>query len=627
MRRFFQDDMFLKRTEDGWYRFVRIPDERNTNGANQGRRRTTPRDARREEEAPRRESRREEAFEEAARPKEEAPKEAEGSREGHGRKQEEADPRLASSPSAASSTPPLRPKARRPMRIRQVGVLVPRELIGVSSNQNVGHEQSRPDHEHRSRRRYHHRRRLSAVPDSSAIRSKRADDPERDDRRESSPVSIGDLQRRLQNLATSGEDDRPAFLLKDSPSDSSDPESTLDKTCKRMEKDWLGSLATDGKFEPWEEGSVLDMLKDDGSRTTTGDANSSTKANAGSSVHGHGRHRSHHHVSRQSHGVEPPANRTTPNTPTNQHADDAPTSTPSQRRHHSETQSRRLRLPASTAPPSPFPVFDHATWDALCARDASLPLHGGCLTLERHGDDVDTDLWVGLADPFVLSVSSATLLAHLPRIFGGLLRRNSRFGLTPNEQHPDVPRYGVSVVLEGRRGSVALRELGDLRGLGADVADRTGRGWFRADFGALIRGVHGEEVEDVAGFRNAMKRMARYMDCGEAVARCLRGVEANQTAELRLAVEREPCEYLRFASKYNSRKTFKMAFDVVAEQAVRRDEPDCSNFLKGVPSAAREIVRRKARAFYKNIEEDALWQRAWDALGEDRVLPSGPARG
>ncbi|KAL1640033.1 hypothetical protein SLS58_007300 [Diplodia intermedia] len=610
--------MFLKRTEDGWYRFVRIPDERNRNGANQGRRRTMPPETRREE-APRRESRREAAIEE------EAPKDEEGPREG-GRIKQEADPRPASSPSAASSPPPLRPKARRPMKIRQVGVLVPRELIGVSSNQNVGNEQSRPDHEHRSRRRHHHRRRLSTVQESCATASKPADRPERDEDRE-----IGGLSRRLKNLATSGEDDRPAYLFRDSSSNSSDSEASSDKTRKMIEKDWLGSLATDGKFEPWEEGSVLDVLKDDG-RTTKGDANSSTKANAGSSVHGHSRHRSHHHHgSRQSHG-EPPANRPTPNTP-NQHADDhastnthrrrekrntpipttSATTIPSQRR---ET-TRRHRLPhASTA--SNFPVFDPAAWDALCARDASLPLHGGCLTLERHGDDVDTDLWVGLAEPLVLSVSSTTLLAHLPSVFAGLLRRNSRFSLTANEQHPDVPRYGVSVVLDEGRGHVALRELGDLRGLEPGVADRTGRG-FRADFVALIRGVHGEGVEDVAGFRNAMKKMARFMDCGGAVARCLRSVEARQTAELGLAVEREPCEYLRFASRYNARKTFKMAFDAVAERAMRRDD-DRDSFLKGVPGAAREIVRRKARAFRRNIEDDALWQRAWDALSEDHIF-------
>ncbi|KAL1616218.1 hypothetical protein SLS54_008511 [Diplodia seriata] len=405
----------------------------------------------------------------------------------------------------------------------------------------------------------------------------------------SSTIDVEGLTRRLDNLATSGD---PVFSHDIRPqtgpsvSSAADREDAAARPNARRTGAWVGSLNENANFEAWEEGSIANagVLRRRASGPGPGPAGLGTAAAAAGCAMPDSNTRS----LRGGGGPAPP--------PTNK--------------------------PASTAVAElPFPVFDRCAWTALRARDRSLPLPGSAEAF-GHPDELDTDVWVGLDNPAVLSVSSRIIAKYLPDLRDVYDRRPGAKFRLKNDDDPYTPRYGVLIALD-EGGGFVLQPLSRLRSHRGrlQVDDRTGK--FKRHFVDFVRALHGREVRDVDGFRVGMSKTARYFDCSEAVSRCLRTVEARQRSELEAAVDKEACDYMHFAFRYDSKPTFKLAFDAVARQALAGG--DVEDFLRDVPNATRDIVRIKVDMLRRNIEDDAIWQRAWNAIDGGHPVPSEPS--
>ncbi|KAL1640034.1 hypothetical protein SLS58_007301 [Diplodia intermedia] len=406
---------------------------------------------------------------------------------------------------------------------------------------------------------------------------------------------IEGLRRRLHNLATSG--DQPVFSHDTRPAtdpsvSSGAPEDAAARPNARRTGAWVGSLNDDdinaggAGFEAWEDqGSIATGVSRGHTNETTGLGTAAAAAAAGC-------------TSTEDEEVAGGSRRGG--------GDPAPTT----------------NVPASAVNTDlPFPVFDRGAWAALRARDRSLPFPGSAEAF-GHPDELDTDLWVGVDNPAVLSVSSSVITKYLPDLRDVYDRRPGAKFRLKSDDDPYTPRYGVLIALD-EGGGLVLRPLSRLRISHGrlQVDDRTGK--FKKHFVDFVRALHGKEVRDVDGFRVGMSRTARYFDCSEAISRCLRTVEARQRPELEAAVEKEACDWMHFSFRYDSKPTFKLAFDAVARQALAGG--DVTDFLRDVPNAARDIVRIKVDMLRRNIEDDAIWQRAWNAIDGGHPVPSEPS--
>ncbi|KKY18612.1 hypothetical protein UCDDS831_g05893 [Diplodia seriata] len=444
---------------------------------------------------------------------------------------------------------------------------------------NASHGRSSLPHQHQHQ---HQPPSSSAAPHSQQHRPSSNNPRSQHQHQEgSSTIDVEGLTRRLDNLATSGD---PVFSHDIRPqtgpsvSSAADREDAAARPNARRTGAWVGSLNENANFEAWEEGSIANagVLRGRASGLgTAAAAGCAMEDSTAVSLRGGG-------------GPAPP--------PTN--------------------------TPASTAVAElPFPVFDRCAWGALRARDRSLPLPGSAEEF-GHPDELDTDVWVGLDNPAVLSVSSAIIAKYLPDLRDVYDRRPGAKFRLKNDDDPYTPRYGVLIALD-EGGGLVLQPLSRLRSHRGrlQVDDRTGK--FKKHFVDFVRALHGREVRDVDGFRVGMSKTARYFDCSEAISRCLRTVEARQRPELEAAVEKEACDYMHFAFRYDSKPTFKLAFDAVARQALAGG--DVEDFLRDVPNATRDIVRIKVDMLRRNIEDDAIWQRAWNAIDGGHPVPSEPS--
>lgn len=272
----------------------------------------------------------------------------------------------------------------------------------------------------------------------------------------------------------------------------------------------------------------------------------------------------------------------------------------------SQTSSASVRLS--------FPVFIEKTWHLLRKADPSLP---SFKKAEHFGDhkDRDTDLWLGLHNPIVVKLPSTTLLAHIP-VFRDLLTPDSHFCL--GKGGLPTPRYALCISVNESR-ALEFSAAAKLRDPDAAPADDHTR-HVKHNLLDFFRALHGRPVRDVANLRSALQRVQRYFDCPAAVARCLRSVERGQAAALEAAVRAEPRECLRFGHRYGAARVFEVAFGEVARRAAR--ERDGGAYLRGVPSAVRDVVEMKVGMLRSVIDEDTMWKRAWQAMDGEQQMPS-----
>lgn len=260
-----------------------------------------------------------------------------------------------------------------------------------------------------------------------------------------------------------------------------------------------------------------------------------------------------------------------------------------------------------------FPVFNEETWDQVRERDQSLPAYR---SFECFGcaQDQDTDVWLGLKEPYVLKLSSTLLKTQVPYFTSRL--QNSKFYVGKGKSA--TPRYGISIsIREDRHLTVAPAEM--LRNVAEEPVDHA---WcFRQNFLEFMRALHGERVHDVGNLRTALKRIHKYFKCSAAVAKCLRVVEEQQKAELDEAIEAEAPEYLRFGHRFGAEYTFRTAFDAVVYEALELERP--REFLRGgVPKPVREIVELQMGMVRRDMEDGNLWRRAWNAFQERPKVPT-----
>lgn len=214
---------------------------------------------------------------------------------------------------------------------------------------------------------------------------------------------------------------------------------------------------------------------------------------------------------------------------------------------------------------------------------------------EHFGDhkDRDTDLWLGLHNPIVVKLPSTTLLAHIP-VFRDLLTPDSHFCL--GKCGFSTPRYALCISVNESR-ALEFSAAAKLRDLDAAPADDHTR-HVKHNLLDFFRALHGRPVRDVANLRSALQRVRRYFDC--------------PAAALEAAVRAEPRECLRFGHRYGAARMFEVAFGEVARRAAR--ERDGGAYLRGVPSAVRDVVEMKVGMLRNVIDEDTMWKRAWKAM-------------
>ncbi|KAL1627182.1 hypothetical protein SLS56_006520 [Neofusicoccum ribis] len=260
-----------------------------------------------------------------------------------------------------------------------------------------------------------------------------------------------------------------------------------------------------------------------------------------------------------------------------------------------------------------FPVFDEKNWHLLRERDPSLPTYKKVECFEDAGDR-DTDLWLGTANSIAVKMSSKVLIAHIPG-FRSILNEHSQFCL--GRGGFSTPRYAVSICANANR-ELVIEPADKMRNISQSTVDHTRS--MKYNFLDFIKALHGVEVDDVANFRNSLRRIVNYLRCPAAIKKCLETIEDKQYSELRPVIYKEAREYLRFSHKYGAREIFKLAFHDVVMQAAGSE--NFERYLRGIPSAARFIVKMEMERWRMGLVFDNLWERAWAALEGEPQVPS-----